>query len=61
MKRALIRLQPDLFEDAGPPAAVASDQKQSLVLLIQLMPSEIAARTPAAPTKQESSDDEDHA
>jgi hypothetical protein len=61
MKRALIRPQPDLFEDAGPAAAVPKDQRQSLVLLIQVMLTEIATTTPAALTKQESSDDEDHA
>ena len=61
MKRALIKPQPDLFEDAGPAAVVPSDQKQSLVLLIQAMLSEIITATSAALTKQESSNDEDHA
>lgn len=61
MKRALIRPQPDLFEDVGPAAVVPKDQRQSLVLLIQVMLTEIATPTSAALTKQESSDDEDHA
>jgi hypothetical protein len=61
MKRVPARAQPDLFEDASPPAAVPGDQKQSLILLIQVMLSEIATATSAAPTKQENGHDEDHA
>ncbi len=61
MKRALIKPQPDLFEAAGPAAVVPNDQKQSLVLLIQAMLPEIITATSAALTKQESSNDEDHA
>jgi len=60
MKRALIRPQPDLFEEAGPAAVVPNDQRQSLILLIQAMLSEITTATSAALTKQESSDDKDH-
>jgi len=59
MKRALIWPEPDLFEDARPPAAVPDDQKRSLVLLIQAMLSEITAA--AALTKQEGRDDKDPA
>jgi hypothetical protein len=59
MKRALIRPQPDLFEDAGPAAVIPTDQKQNLVLLIQALLSEIATAASAALTKRER-DDEDH-
>jgi len=61
MKRALIWPEPDLFEDAGPPAAVPDDQKRSLVLLIQAMLSEITTAAAPALTKQESGDDKDYA
>jgi hypothetical protein len=61
MKRALIWPEPDLFEDAGPPAAVPDDQKRSLVLLIQAMLSEITAAAAPALTKQEGRDDKDPA
>jgi len=61
MKRALRWPEPDLFEDAGPPAAVPDDQKRSLVLLIQAMLSEITTAVAPALTKQESGDDKDYA
>jgi hypothetical protein len=61
MKLVPIRPQPDLFENAGPPAAVPDDQKQRLVLLIQALLSEITSAPSAALTKQESGDDKDYA
>jgi len=61
MKRTRIWPETDLFEDAGPPAAVPDDQKRSLVLLIQAMLSEITAAAAPALTKQERHDDKDHA
>ena len=61
MKRALIRPQPDLFENGGPMAVVPDEQRPSLVLLIQAMLMEITTTTPTALTKQESGNDENHA
>lgn len=61
MKRALRWPEPDLFEDASPPAAVPDDQKRSLVLLLQAMLSEITTAVAPALTKQESGDDKDYA
>jgi hypothetical protein len=61
MNRALRWPELDLFEDAGPPAAVPDDQKRSLVLLIQAMLSEITTAVAPALTKQESGDDKDYA